>query len=304
MQDRTKYAAIIIGGSYAGLSAALTLGRSMRNTLIIDGGKPCNRQTPHSHNFLTQDGEKPQLIAQKAKEQVLKYDTVRYQHGEVIEVVKNESDFTVRTTDGLVLRANKILFATGVKDLLPSIKGFADCWGISVLHCPYCHGYEVRNKKTGILANGETALEMCQLIRHWTDQLTLFTNGPADLTTAQRSAISALNIEIVEQEITELDHREGYLQKVKFVDGSQALVDALYARAPFEQHCPIPLHLGCELTEHGHIQVDFLQKTTVDGIYAAGDNTSFFRTVSIATAAGTKAGAAINKELIEEGGSY
>ncbi len=301
MEDRIKFAAIVIGGSYAGLSAALTLGRSLRNTLIIDGGKPCNRQTPHSHNFLTQDGEKPQVIAQIAKAQVLQYDTVRYKHGEVTEVVKNEKEFRVKTADGLVFTANKILFATGVKDLMPSIKGFADCWGISVLHCPYCHGYEVRNKRTGILANGETALEMCQLIGNWTDQLCLFTNGPADLTAAQRTIISALNIEIVEQEIMELSHQAGYLQKILFTDGREEKVDAIYARAPFEQHCPIPLHLGCEPTEHGHIQVDFLQKTTVEGIFAAGDNTSFFRTVSLATAAGTKAGAAINKELIEDG---
>src|SRR5690606_26609566 len=143
MANNKHFDVIIIGGSYAGLSAAMALGRALRNVLIIDGGSPCNRQTPHSHNFITQDGEKPHIIAEKARTQVLQYPTIKFITGIAHSGFKTEFGFTITTKANETFEAKKLIFATGLKDNMPDIKGFSECWGISVIHCPYCHGYEV-----------------------------------------------------------------------------------------------------------------------------------------------------------------
>lgn len=300
MKKRVEYDVVIIGGSYAGLSAAMTLGRSLRKVLIIDSGKPCNRQTPHSHNFITQDGKTPNEIAEKAKSQVLKYDSVAFLNDVVIATEKTSDGFKIKTQSNKNIKAKKVLFSTGVRDIMPEIKGFSECWGISILHCPYCHGYEVAHKNLGIIANGKTAFELCTLIQNWSKNLTLFTNGKSELTKEQGEIISKLNIEVVEKDIEEINHTNGNIKHISFNDGSKTNIDAIFSRVPFDQHCKIPLELGCKTTEYGHIEVDFFQNTSIDGVYAAGDNTSPFRAVSLATSSGTIAGAAINKELIKE----
>lgn len=300
MKNIRHFEVIIVGGSYAGLSAAMALGRSLRKVLIIDSGKACNRQTPHSHNFITQDGVAPAEISEKAKAQVLQYDTVEFLSDWVQGVMKVDQSFEIKTKNDFTFTADKVLFTTGVTDVMPEIPGFSECWGISVLHCPYCHGYEVKHENIGILANGEVAFELCQLIQHWTNQLSLFTNGPATLTAEQKAFIAQLNIEIIEKEIAELKHSAAYLEGVAFKDGTQCDLTAIFASVETTQHCHLPAQLGCELNEQGYIEVDFFQKTSVNGIFAAGDNTTPLRTVSIAVAAGTKAGVSINKELIGE----
>ncbi len=298
MKNRRHFEVIIVGGSYAGLSAAMALGRSLRRVLIIDSGKACNRQTPHSHNFITQDGVTPAEISEKAKAQVLQYDTISFLSDWVQGVAKVNQSFDVTTRDNSTFTADKVLFTTGVKDIMPPIPGFSECWGISVLHCPYCHGYEVKHENIGILANGATAFELCQLIQHWTDQLTLFTNGPSTLSAEQNAIIAQLNITVIEKEIAELDHSAGHLKSVVFKNGTKHDLTAIFARVEYRQHCELPIQLGCELTEQGHLVVDFFQKTSVEGVFAAGDNTTPLRTVSIAVAAGTMAGVSINKDLI------
>ncbi|MEL7248516.1 MAG: NAD(P)/FAD-dependent oxidoreductase [Bacteroidota bacterium] len=300
MKSNNGFDVIIVGGSYSGLSAAMALGRSLRNILIIDSGLPCNRQTPHSHNFITHDGEQPAAIAEKAKAQVLQYDTVRFLNSRAINGKRTENSFTIITDKDEVLSAKKLVFATGVKDIMPDIDGFSACWGISVIHCPYCHGYEVKNEKTGILANGDIAFHYAQLIRNWTKDLTIFTNGKSTLTAEQTERIERHGITVVEKEIRSLKHEKGQLEQVVFKDQSAFDLTAIYARPDFEQHCKIPEQLGCELTEQGLLTVSMFQKTTVDGIFACGDNSSPLRAVSHAAAAGTIAGAALNNEMTEE----
>jgi thioredoxin reductase len=291
---------IIVGGSYAGLSAAMALGRSLRNVLIIDSGKPCNQQTPHSHNFLTQDGATPNEIAEQGKKQVLKYDTIKFINGLATKGYKDDNQFVIELQTGETFKAKKVLFATGVKDILPEIKGLSECWGISVLHCPYCHGYEVKNEKIGLLGNGDLGFELSRLINNWTKDLTLFTNGKSTLANDQATKVAEHNIRIIEKEISNFEHNKGYIYKIVFKDGTAETVNALFARGSFEQHCEIPKNVGCELTEQGYIKIDDFHRTTVQGIYAAGDNTTMFRAVAAAVAAGNKAGALINKDLIEE----
>ncbi|RYY17064.1 MAG: NAD(P)/FAD-dependent oxidoreductase, partial [Chitinophagaceae bacterium] len=194
MADSKYFDVIIVGGSYAGLSSAMALGRALRSVLIIDSSLPCNRQTPHSHNFITQDGETPGIISAKAKSQVLKYDTIKFHDGVAVSGTKTGNGFEIITETGESFKTKKLIFATGVKDLLPGIKGFSECWGISVIHCPYCHGYEVKNEKTGIIANGDFAIHYARLIRNWTKDLTIFTNGNPGLTKEQTDNINKHNI--------------------------------------------------------------------------------------------------------------
>jgi thioredoxin reductase len=295
-----QFDVIIVGGSYSGLAAGMALGRALKRVLIIDSGKPCNRQTPHSHNFLTQDGKTPHEIATLARQQVARYDTVEFFNGLVISGCKTPQGFDIQTATGESFGAKKLVFATGVQDHMPALEGFAECWGISVIHCPYCHGYEVRNQKTGILGNGEYAYEFSMLISNWTKELTLFTNGTSALTAEQTAKIESHGIKIVETEIEKLAHVEGQLQHIAFTDGNSFSLTALYARPSFEQHCTIPESLGCELTEDGYLKVDPFQKTTVSGIFACGDNTTRMRSVANAVAQGTTTGALVNREIILE----
>lgn len=294
------YDVIIVGGSYAGLSAAMSLGRSLRRVLIVDAGQPCNRYTPHAHNFITQDGEKPASIAAKARQQVLKYDTVQIREGLAVSGKKTKEGFTLVLHSGAVLTTRKLIFATGIKDLLPQIPGFPECWGISVVHCPYCHGYEYSGKKTGILANGETAFHLAGLINNLTKNITILTAGKAAFTPEILAKLQLHGIKIIETEVAQIIHQDGQLEALLFKDGSKLLLDVLYAAIPFAQQCAIPSSLGCELTDQGYIKVDVYQRTTQHGIYACGDNACMMRSISNAVSSGNLTGAMVNKELTDE----
>jgi thioredoxin reductase len=300
MKSNRHFEVIIVGGSYSGLAAGMVLGRALKQVLIIDNGKPCNRQTPYSHNFLTQDGKPPAEIAALGKQQVKMYNTIEFFDGLATSGRKTENGFEIRVSTGETFEAKKLIFATGIKDIMPDIEGYAECWGISVLHCPYCHGYEVKNERTGILGNGEYGFEFSMLISNWTNDLTLFTNGTSTLTAIQTAKLEKHAIKIIETEVERLDHTHGQLQNILFSDGTRSFVKAIYAQSPFEQHCQIPETLGCELTEAGYIKVNPMQKTSVHGIFACGDNTTRMRTVANAVAMGTTAGMMVNKEIIEE----
>lgn len=307
MTNIREFEVIIIGGSYAGLSAAMALGRSLRNVLVIDSGSPCNRQTPHSHNFLTQDGEAPGVIAAIAKTQVLQYNSVKWIDALAIsgEQYKNGFLITTQTGEGSTaskeeFTAKKLIITTGIKDRLPDIEGFAECWGISVIHCPYCHGYEVRKQPTAILANGERAFHLASLVNNLTDSVTLLTTGTANFHPEQLAKLNKHDIAIIETGVAKIEHGNGYLQQIIFTDGSRRSFKALYAAVPFTQSSDIPVSLGCELTEAGHLKTDGFQKTTVPGVFACGDNSAMMRSVANAVYAGNLAGATVNKELTDE----
>ncbi|TYR35739.1 NAD(P)/FAD-dependent oxidoreductase [Sphingobacterium phlebotomi] len=300
MDKQTNFEVIIIGGSYAGLSAAMSLGRSLRSVLVIDSGLPCNRQTPHSQNFLTHDGHTPGQIMAEARGRLIKYNTIKFHNDLAVSSENTDHGFTVTTRTGEVFSAQKLIFATGIKDIMPDIPGFSDCWGISVIHCPYCHGYEYRKEKTAILANGAKAYHLASLINNLTDNLTLLTNGRAEFDFPAAEKLKANSIGITEKEVAEIMHEDGYVKEIVFTDGSREAFTAVYAALPFEQHSDIPAALGCAFTEHGYIQVDTMQKTTVDGVFACGDNAVMMRSVANAVALGNVTGAIVNKELVDE----
>jgi thioredoxin reductase len=294
----TKFDVVIVGGSYAGLAAAMGLGRSLRSVLVVDKGMPANRFTPRSHNLLTRDGSTPSEIAAIARQQVDEYDSVERIDGEVVGAMKSVSGFELELNNGARVSASKLVFATGIIDVMPDIPGYAECWGKSVLHCPYCHGYEVRDATTGILGNGEYAFEFGSLISNWTNDLTIYTNGPSALTPEQQAKLKAHNISIVEHRIKLLKNENGYLGKILFANGTTADIKVMYSRPVFRQHCDLPMSLGCELTPEGYISVDGGLRTTVPGIYACGDNVTKIRTVANAISMGTTTAITLNKDLI------
>ena len=300
MQAKNTFDVIIIGGSYSGLAAGMSLGRALKNVLIIDSGKPCNRQTPYSHNFLTQDGVQPNVIAALGKTQVENYKTVKFLEDVATKGIRTDKGFDIHVASGEIFNGQKIIFASGIRDIIPDISGFSECWGISVLHCPYCHGYEIRNQKTGILGNGESIFEFARMISNWTQDLTLYTNGKSTFNKDQIKRLQKLQINLVEKEVERLEHIEGNVQHIIFRDASKTSVNALYAPCPFEQHCTIPGILGCELSEEGYIKVDSFQETTIPGVYACGDNVTRMRTVANAVSMGTNAGMAVSKKMILE----
>lgn len=300
MTSNKNYEVIIIGGSYAGLSAAMALGRSLRSVLIIDSGAPCNKQTPYSHNFITQDGETPAAIADRAWMQVMEYKTVEFLEDLAVTGVKTDNGFTINTINNQEFTAKKLIFASGIKDLMPEIKGFAACWGISVVHCPYCHGYELQNEKTAILSNGKKAFHISSLVNNLTKEITLLTNGKADFNEEEIVKLHDHGIPIVETEVAEIEHENGKIKNVLFSDGSKIEFQAMYAAIPFVQSSDIPFSLGCEITEQGYIKIDGFQKTTIQGVFACGDNAVMMRSVANAVYGGNFTGAAVNKELTEE----
>lgn len=297
----TKYfEAIIIGGSFAGLSAAMALGRSLRQVLILDSGKPCNEQTPHSHNFITQDGEKPDVILQKAKSQALAYPTINFRSDLVTDVRKIRDGFEIMTISEQTFKAKKLIIATGIRDILPEIKGFRDCWGISVIHCPYCHGYEFRAKKTAIWARGDRAYHLSMLVSNLTDTLSLIGSTSAGFSPSQLEKLNKNGIEFIEKEPREIHHQAGYLTQVEFEDGTKVPFDAVYADVPFELPGNWIQNLECKITEAGRIEVDQFQQTSIPGVFACGDSTSPMRSVAFAVAQGNIAGAMVNGILAAE----
>lgn len=299
-KDNKIFDVIVVGGSVAGLSAAMTLGRSLMNVLVIDNGDPCNKQAPHSHNFITQDGKSPRSITAEAKSQVKKYETVEFMDGLVISGDKQDKFFLITLESGEEFYAKKLLFTTGLKDIMPEIIGFKESWGISILHCPFCHGYEVKDKEIGILGNGTMGFNLAKLIYHWSTNLTVFTNGVSTLSLEEEEKLKKYDITIICKKISHFEHEKGQLKNIVFEDGSSEAMTVIFAKPEFEQKCDLPRIMGCKITDHGFILIDQMQKTTVSGIYAAGDNSYGLRTISVATAAGTKTGAFIVHDLINE----
>jgi thioredoxin reductase len=298
--EKQQFDVIIIGGSYSGLAAGMALGRALFKVLIIDSEEPCNAQTPYSHNFLTQDGQPPSTIAEIGKAQVEQYTTISFFNGTTVKTLKMQYGFKVQVASGETFTGNKLIFATGIRDLLPALEGVAECWGISVLHCPFCHGYEVRNEKTGIIGNGTQAFELAILISNWTNDLKVFTNGPSFFNTDQLVKLAEHRIKVIDTPIAKLDHTNGYLKNILLNDNTENDISAVYIRSPFVQACSLPELLGCALTEDGYIHVDASYSTSVSGVFACGDNVSRMRTVANAVAAGTATGITVSRILTTE----
>ena len=247
---------IIIGGSYAGLSAALALGRARRRVLVIDGGRPRNRFTPHAHNLLLHDGDAPADLAARARQQVAAYPTVQLLAAEALSARQlPEGQFEVATGQG-TYQAGRLLLATGMHDELPPVPGFAECWGKSVIHCPFCHGYEVVDQPTGIWLNSGEVGQYARMLLNWTRDLTVFTNGPAAFGPEVHALLQAHHVALDETPVAALLHTGGQLTALRLADGRTQPLPVLYARLPARQASPLGWQLGCELTEQQLLRVD------------------------------------------------
>jgi len=292
--------AIIIGGSSAGLSAALILGRSLRNVVVLDDNKPANRVSHASHGFLTRDGVSPADLVGIAREQLTKYDTVQIKNVTAAAVAPIENGFEVTTADGAPLQARKLVLATGLRDELPPIPDIERFWGKSVLHCPYCDGYEVHGEPLVVYNTGDTALHHAMMIRHWTPHLTLCTDGEVELTTEQRALLARHNIALVETPVVALKGGGEQIQAVVLADGSEIPCRAMFVRIVSHPRTTFAGDLGCTANAQGIVQVDNFGRTSVPGVYAAGDLSNPGRSVPLSVAQGASVGYGINTDMIVE----
>lgn len=289
---------IIIGGSFSGLSAALALARARMQVLVIDTNEPCNARVPHAHNLLTHDGEPPHMIRAKARADVARYSTVQWSERRAVHASGSDGAFIVRTDDGTEHRGRKLLLALGVRDEMPDIPGFAECWGISAAACPFCHGYEVADAPLSVLGNGPEVVDHARLIRQWSRDVTLLTNGPATFDGEQRTLLASRSIAVHETPIARVEHANGSIASVVLADGRGIACTALFARLRTNVPMAFAEGLGCAITPVGLLQVDPMQRTTVPGVFASGDCASPMRSLSMAVASGGMAGAVIVHELV------
>lgn len=293
------YDVVIVGGSSAGLSAALILGRARRRVLVIDSGKPCNRFSHASHGFLTRDGVAPSELVQIARDQLQRYETVAVHDGLVSQITPEGAGFRVETDAGETFSVRRVLLATGLKDELPPIAGLEPLWGKSVFHCPYCDGWEVRDQPLVVHGGGEIGFHRVKMLRQWTDQLTWCTDGEA-VSDERRELLARHDIRVIETRLAAVEATGEQIERIRFEDGSTLDLKAMFV-APKNSH-PMAFaeQSGCVISERGIIEIDLLGRTSVPGIYAAGDLSTPFRSVAVAVSQGYCAGAGINADLTEE----
>ncbi len=287
---------IVVGGSYAGMAAALQLLRARRKVLIIDAGKRRNHFADASHGFLGQDGVNPGEIARKAREQLSAYPTLTWIEGTAEEAEGAKDAFAVTTADGTRHYGRRLLFATGVSDALPEIEGLGERWGRSVFHCPYCHGYELDQGRIGCIATGPMSLHQAQLLPEW-GEVTLFLNDSFIPDEAQRADLAARRVAIEATPITRL---EGTAD-VRLADGRLLTFGGLFTATRVSPSSPVAERLGCALEETPfgtQIRTDAMKETTVPGAFACGDAARVPHSVSLAVGDGAWAGAQLHRSLV------
>ncbi len=297
-----QHDAIVIGGSFAGLSAAVHIARARRSICVVDAGSPRNRFADASHGFFGQDGDDPQAMIAKARAQLQRYPTVRTIAGEAISASAIPGGFEVRLGDGDALTATKLLLAFGISDGLPDLPGLGERWGKSVLHCPYCHGFEYAGERLGVLQTMPMSTHQALLIADW-GPTTLYLNGgdapdPETLDKLQRRGVT-----IEPASVLELRGENAALSTILLSDGRAIGIDALYLAPRTRLNSPIAEQLGCLLDDGPFgpvIRTDAAKLTTVGGVYAAGDAARVPHNATWAAADGVTAGVSLHQALVFE----
>ncbi|WP_202843399.1 NAD(P)/FAD-dependent oxidoreductase [Luteimonas saliphila] len=288
--------AIIVGGSYAGMAAALQLLRARRSVLVIDAGQRRNRMAATSHGFLGYDGSDPAMIASVARSQLERYPTLRWIDGSAVAASGTRDHFIVATSDGAEHPGRRLLLALGVSDALPAVQGLAERWGRSVFHCPYCHGYELDRGEIGVIATGPMSLHQARLLPEW-GTVTLFANGALELDPQAARELSALGIAF---EPTPIDRIEGHADIV-LADGRRRAFAGLFTASRNAPASDLAERLGCELmdTPMGiQIRTSEAKETSVPGVFACGDVARVPHSVSLAVGDGAWAGAQVHQSLV------
>ena len=290
-----RWDCIVVGAGPAGLNAALVLGRARWRVLVVDNGSPRNYATREMHGVLGHDGLDPAELRARGRTELARYGvqvvTREVQAGEVL-------DGAVRVTcAGGAQLTRTVLVATGMLDELPDIPGFADVWGTSAHTCPYCDGFEHRDERLAVLAAVERGEHLAVLLRQWSDDVVLLSNGPHTLAADQLARVRAVGVPVIETPVVGLDSDNGRLRHVRLGDGQTLDRDALFFYVGWRLRNDLARTLGCELRDDGSIAVDANQATTVDRVYAAGNCAEPRALVPAAAGSGTTAAVAINARL-------
>lgn len=296
------YDAIIIGGSYAGLSAAMQLARARRSIAVIDSNTPRNRFAAASHGFFGQDGAAPRAMIAQAREKLLAYPNVRFIDGLAIRAHAIPAGFAIDLAQGDTLEAAKLVLAFGVVDELPDVPGLAGKWGKSVLHCPYCHGYEFKGQRLGVLSVMEKSVHQALMIPDW-GPTTFFLNGGAMPDADMLDKLRRRNVSIEPAKVVALEGTETDLSGVRLEDGRVIELDAIFTGSRTRMASGIAEQLGCAFDDGmlgPVIRIDAMKMTTVPGVYAAGDIARGMHNATFASADGVMAGTALHQALIFE----
>lgn len=272
----SDYEVLVIGGGPAGLAAAMAFGRLGRKALICDDRQPRNQASSHINNFPGHDGIDPESWRQKVRSELTKYPTLQLHTDRVRQALKADNPahgFDVQLQSGAELKVQKILLAYGVKDQFPEIKNIHALWGQTVVHCPYCHGFEFRDQPLAVLGDGDMLLHMLAMLLGLSSDVMAFSNGPSTLTPEQKQKIAAKNIRLIETPVSQLEHTGTQLEALVLSNGERVPRHALYLmpKFPFSRSSDIGESLGCKVNDFGWYEVDPFGQTNVPGVYAAGD---------------------------------
>jgi len=295
----SEYDVAIIGGGAAGLSAALVLSRARRRVVVVDAGEPRNAPAAHMHGYLTRDGLPPGELIQIGRREVSAYG------GDFVDGVatalapEGRNGFWILLDDGQRISARRLLATTGLRDELPDLPGLKDRWARDVLHCPYCHGHEVADRRLGVLGGTPGGVKYAQIVRQWTDNLSYYTS-PGTLTDTERVELAARGITVVESTVTHLVIDDDQLHGIELDDGCVLPCDALFVPPHFVPNNQLLAGLGCTLGDDGWVAADPTGRTSVPGAWVAGNVVDPRAQVITAAGAGSAAAIAINADLVDK----
>ncbi|MFE4570979.1 NAD(P)/FAD-dependent oxidoreductase [Paenibacillus chitinolyticus] len=290
----------IIGGGPAGLSAGLMLGRARKRTIVIDEGRPRNGVTREAHGFLTRDGISPREFRRIAQEQLRVYPSVSQAEDTVVSISGEDGSFLLETATGMKIASKKLLFAAGMKDRKLEIPGLAEVYGKSAFVCPYCDGWELRDEPLVVISRGAALMHFAPLLSGWTKRFVVCTNGPDELSEAERDELRDHGIPLFDTPIRAILSSEGMVNHVVLEDGIEIPCTGIFFKSDLVPGTDLPQSLGCRTSDTGGIEIDEFGKSSVPGVYAAGDASSLMHQSIAAAASGAAAGAAINGELNQE----
>lgn len=292
-----QYEVVVIGGGAAGLNAALVLGRSKRNVLVLDENKARNNVTKASHGYLTRDGVKPEEFKEMGISEIKAYPSVTYIESKVTSLHKEEGLFHIRGGERHYT-AERVIVATGMKDVLPDIKGMEDVYGTTVFHCPYCDGWERREEPLAIFGNDPGLLDYVKLIYHWSKDLIVFTNGPAEISDEEKEDLSIHNVKLIEEPVRELVSENGNLKRVVAESGDVYQRSSGFILDTSEtQSFPLHKYFNIEFTEMGGFYTKDGCETLVEGLYVIGDSRHGFSGLLKAASEGYELAVALNHEM-------